>query len=258
MTEQRGGAGNAPGPPWSVDMLADLHAGVLDDAASERLWPMVLADPDALAVIEALDATKADLAALRDAPSPPMPAHVAARIDAALAQEPPVVAPGPSAHPAPVVDLAAARRRRNRQLGWGAGLLTAAAVAVAAIAITVPTTTTGGDPGMAAPSDTTRAVPPPALKGDDVGTALGGTLGMRDYGPLKTEARLSECLEANGIDGNVRPVGVRQVTIDGERAVLVVLTTGELAKYRMVALPTNCGPGKPGTLVDRTVGGGSK
>ncbi|MGH3518320.1 MAG: hypothetical protein ACRDQ7_13055, partial [Haloechinothrix sp.] len=85
MTDSRSGMGGTAGPPWSVDVLADLHAGVLDDATAAHLWSQVQADPDAMAILAALDATSADLGALRDAPAPPMPAAVAARIDAALA-----------------------------------------------------------------------------------------------------------------------------------------------------------------------------
>lgn len=276
MTKQPGGAAVPAGPPWSVDVLSDLHAGVLEDAQAERLWPQVMADPEAMAVIDALDSTRTDLAALRDIPAVPMPADVAARIDAALAQEAPLsapqtpfqasgtpVSPGTAQPPAesvsgpadsgvaPVVDLAAARRRRNKQLGLGAGLLTAAAAAVA-IAV-IPGNTIGGDPrGVLPPSG------PTALTSEDVGKGLGSTLGKLEYGPLKNEARLVECLRANRIDPKIRPVGVREVTIDGTPAVLAVFTTGKLAQYRMVAFPTDCGPDKPGTLVDKTVGGTTK
>ncbi|GAA3430414.1 hypothetical protein [Kutzneria kofuensis] len=69
--------GDSPhgGQPWSVDLLADLHA---DGGDRSRL------DADALAVLAALDATQAELAAL---PPMRMPDDVAARIDAALAAE---------------------------------------------------------------------------------------------------------------------------------------------------------------------------
>src|SRR5438445_13335894 len=87
MTDESRGIGGTIGPPWSVDVLADLHAGVLDDARATELWPIVNADPEARAILDALDATQADLAALADAPAPPMPAEFAARLDAALAAE---------------------------------------------------------------------------------------------------------------------------------------------------------------------------
>ncbi len=251
MTDShRGMGGGTAGPPWPLDVLADLHARALDEAAAARLWPRVQADPEAMAVIAALEATSADLGALRDAPAPPIPATVAARIDTALAAEDGHASDGPAA---PVTDLAAARRRRNRRLGWGAGLLAAAAALVAAVVIAVPTGTTGGTP-MAEQTQGNGGAPL-ALRGDNMGAGLGKALGVRDYGPLENRARLDECREAAGLDPDVRPVGVRPVTIDGHPAVLVVLTTGEFARYRLVAFAPDCGPGTPGVLKDTTVGG---
>ncbi|MGH3761918.1 MAG: hypothetical protein ACRDTB_29705, partial [Actinophytocola sp.] len=87
MTDGKKGAGGPTGPPWSVDVLADLHAGVLDRAESERLWPLVNADPEARAVLAALDEVKVGLGQLGNAPVEPMPARYAARLDAALEAE---------------------------------------------------------------------------------------------------------------------------------------------------------------------------
>jgi hypothetical protein len=75
------GRGDPGGPPWPLELLADLHAGVLDDDVSAELLARVNADPRARATLAALDATRADLAAL---PPLVMPEAVAARIDAAL------------------------------------------------------------------------------------------------------------------------------------------------------------------------------
>src|SRR6266545_182140 len=132
--------GGPSGPPWSVDLLADLHAGALDDQLSSDLWPRVNADPEARAVIEALDVVKVELGQLGSAPAPPMPAHLAARLDAALEAEMFRSAPRQAAAPpvAPVVNLADARRRRNRMMAWGAGVLTAAAAAVAVTVAVLP------------------------------------------------------------------------------------------------------------------------
>ncbi|OOL27519.1 hypothetical protein GQ85_38210, partial [Rhodococcus rhodochrous] len=79
-----------PQPPYSADLLADLHAGVLDDDLAAGLWPAVRRDPDAMAVIAALDSVGRRLRALgaaEDVESPPIPPEVAARIDAALAAD---------------------------------------------------------------------------------------------------------------------------------------------------------------------------
>ncbi|MFE0019931.1 hypothetical protein [Amycolatopsis sp. NPDC059021] len=284
MTDETRGIGGIVGPPWSVDVLADLHAGVLDEQTSADLWPRVNADADARAIIDALESTQSELAALATAPVEPMPAEYAARIDAALAaessarqaaqgprrfpeqaqREPAQPAPGPAPQQAapgiaPVVDLAAARKRRNKRIGWGAGIVTVAAAAVAAIAIIVPATQQSGGPagGIAQPAPSGPAGPAgPTLGGDGSGaqSLLGKSLGVRDFGPLQTEERLDACVAANGIDPAVRPVGVQPVTVEGRAGVMVVYTTGKLAQYRMVAFGADCGPGNPAKLFDKVVG----
>ncbi len=257
MTDETRGIGGTVGPPWSVDVLADLHAGVLDEAEAAQLWPLVNADPDARAILDALDATRADLASLSDAPVEPMPAEFAARLDAALAAEaatfrattrPPAPAPQQTAQ---VTDLAAARRRRNQRLGWGAGILTAAAAAVVAVAVVVPSAKQDSTPNVAAPPPSGPSV---GSDGNGAQALLGKTLGVRDFGPLQTEQRLDQCISAYGLDTKIRPVGVRPVNVEGKSAILTTFTTGKLAQYRLIAFGAECGPGDPAVLFDKIVG----
>ncbi|PRX47706.1 hypothetical protein B0I33_105286 [Prauserella shujinwangii] len=248
MTDESRGHGGVVGPPWSVDVLADLHAGVLDEHEAARLWPQVNADPEARAIIEALEATTADLSALPSEPVPPMPAEVAARIDQALEQE------RQAGAGAPVVSLDAARRRRTRRLGWGAGLLTAAAAVVAGIVLALPAGEEAGTPNVAEPTSAPTDAPALALSGDNLGAAVGEVSGVRDFGPLGTQERLDACLSASGVQVSGRPVGVRPATIDGKRAVLALYPTGQLAQFRLVAVEPGCGPGDPGVLRDEVIG----
>jgi hypothetical protein len=262
MTDESRGIGGTVGPPWSVDVLADLHAGVLDDARAAQLWPLVDADPEARAILDALDATQADLASLADAPAPPMPAEFAARLDAALAAEAAARFPGktqPSARqagPAPqgaqVVDLAAARRRRNKRLGWAAGVLTAAAAAVVAVTIAIPgTSQQPGTPNVAAPPPSGPSV---GNDGSGAQALIGKAVGVRDFGPLRTEDKLDACIAAAGLDPKVRPEGIRPVNVGGKAGVMIILTTGKLAQFRLVAFGADCGPGNPAVLFDKVVG----
>lgn len=246
MTDKSRGI-EAAGPPWSVDLLADLHAGVLDEGDAAQLWARVQADPEARSIIEALEATTADLASLAAAPAPPMPAEVAARIDAALAEE------ARATPVAPVVDFAAARRRRNQRIGWISGVVAVAAAAVAAIAIVVPTSNdTTGVPVAAPPQSGGSSSPALNLRSDQPQAAVGQlSTGVKDYGPLGGAQELSTCLQQAGFAPTASPIGVRPGTLDGQPAVLVLLTTGELAKFRLVALSPQCGP-KP--LLDQVVG----
>jgi hypothetical protein len=264
MTDESRGIGGTVGPPWSVDVLADLHAGVLDDAETSRLWPLVNADPEARAILDALDATQSDLASLADAPAPPMPAEFAARLDAALAAEaaaafPERTQPAPRTAPeqagsgdAQVVDLAAARRRRNKRLGWAAGVLTAAAAAVVAVTIAIPgTSQQTGTPNVAAPPPSGPSV---GSDGSGAQALIGKAVGVRDFGPLRTEDKLDACIAAAGLDPDVRPEGIRPVNVGGKSGVMIILTTGKLAQFRLVAFGADCGPGNPAVLFDKVVG----
>lgn len=249
--------GDTPmGPPWPVDVLADLHAGALDDGLARRLWPMVRQDPEAVAVLDALDATRAELSGLAAGPSIPMPAIFATRLDTAIAVEAatrfgtPVQAPPIPRQPvAPVIDLARARRKRNQRLGWVAGALVAAA-AVAVAVISIPRGTTGGGN----PSAVGGA--PLALRGGQLnGTTLAAAIGHTDYGPLTDVTKRAACLSANGQNPDQTPAGALRVTLDGKPGVLFVLTTGQLAQYRLLVVGEDCAAGKPDLLDNIVIGG---
>jgi hypothetical protein len=279
MTESVTGA---HGPPWSVDLLADLHAGVLDADTSARLWPEVNADPEARAVLAALDSVKVGLGQLAQAPVEPMPAHVAARLDAALAAEartwfgsaPPgsVPPPRPSAPPvprssteppggpspapssAPVTDIAAARRRRNRMAAWGAGVLTAAAAAVGVAFIAMPGTSTDGAP--VAGGRQTQATQPPdgaeppfTLTRENLNPAIGQLTGEKDYGQLENDEGLKACLDGHDIP-SADTVGVHPVTLDGREGIAALVGAGtEPGRYRLVVVSPTCTGDDPAEIL---------
>lgn len=247
-------SGGPSGPPWSVDLLADLHAGALDADTSAQLWPRVNADPEARAVIEALDVVKVELGQLGHAPAEPMPAHFAARLDAALAVEaqrfapaPPRQAPVPSTRAAagPVVDLAEARRRRNRRLAWGVGVLATAAAAVAVVVAAFPGSNQTSGNAVAS------GKPPLAVESNNLSAAIGGVTNEKDYGALKDQEHLDACLKANDIDpATVQTMGVRQVMLDGKSGIMAMLTTGEVGQFRILVVEPTCGPGNPAKILD--------
>jgi hypothetical protein len=264
MTDSMRGAGGPPGPPWSVDVLADLHAGVLDQAESARLWPQVNADPQARAILAALDEVKLGLDRLGKGPVDPMPAQYAARLDAALdaemrasgrvatAPRPPVAAP--------VVDLAAARKRRNRMAAWGAGVLTAAAAAAAIAFVAVPGQETNGTPSAEggtnteAPGDThepgTGAEPPLSLSKGNLGAAIGQLNGKKDFGDLKDAQGLKDCLDAHELPSSGDPIGVSPVTLDGKPGIAAMLGAGtQLGHYRIVVVEPTCTAEEPGEVL---------
>jgi len=195
-------------------------------------------------VVTALARTRADLAAYGER-TPPMPAGLLADIDAALAAErgvPPVDTPGPA-----------------RRTGRRAVLVLVAAAAVVA-AVVVGVLTGVGPAGAPAPSalPTTPAPTPdpevPVLAGGDGPSALRAGLGRSDYGPLGDPGRLAGCLGAHGVPAGARPVGARQVVVDGRAGVLFVLPTGVAARFRVLVVEPGCAAGAPLTLSDTLVG----
>jgi hypothetical protein len=264
MTDSVKGAGGPPGPPWSVDVLADLHAGVLDPAESARLWPQVTADPQARAILAALDEVKSGLDRLGKGPVDPMPAQYAARLDAALDAEMRAsgrvaTAPRPPVS-APVVDLAAARKRRNRMAAWGAGVLTAAAAAAAIAFVAVPGQETGGTPSAEggknteAPGDNqppgNSAEPPLALSKGNLGAAIGQLNGKKDFGGLQDAQGLEDCLDAHQVPSSGEPIGVSPVTLDGKPGIAALLGAGtQQGHFRVVVVEPTCTADDPGTVL---------
>jgi hypothetical protein len=190
--------------------------------------------PDA-ATREALERTRADLAA-HGARTPAMPPGLLADVDAALARarEP---RPGP--------------RHRGRVL---VAVLAAAAAAV--LLVTWITAGSGPAPGPApTASPTVPTVPDVAvLAAGDGPAGLRAALGRTDYGPLTDAGRLGGCLAAHGVPAGVRPVGARQVVVDGREGVLLVLPTGVAARFRLLVVEPGCAAGAPLTVSDTLVG----
>ncbi|KAA8890544.1 hypothetical protein F3087_04540 [Nocardia colli] len=71
-----------PQPPFSTELLADLHADNVTPELREHLWPVVRQDGDALRFVHALDDVSAELRALgrSDQIIHPMPDDIAARL----------------------------------------------------------------------------------------------------------------------------------------------------------------------------------
>ncbi len=196
-------------PEPDVELLADLDAGLLDDDRADEVRAAALADPRFAAVLDALAATRADLAGLTP---PPVPPPVAARWSAALADLDP---------PAPAVP---ARRRRL--------LLAAAALLVALVGAGVVAVTGALDPRTTV-----------AVTGVDLGAVGRGAIGQRDFGPVEPVG----CLAGLGVPGGV--AGGRTVRFEGTPGVLLVVTPGERGRFRVVVVDEACSRLLADTLV---------
>ena len=208
--------------PVDVPALAALDADLPDAAEAAERRRAARSDPRAAEVLDALSATRADLAAL---PEPEVPPAVAARWAAAVAAERPRQPAGrPSGRPL-----------RSR-------VLLAVLAAAAAVAVVVV-----GAPRPGPPVLTVSRVDLVA-----VATAAVGTV---DVGALADPDRRQACLRAVLPDAaGLRLLGGRRVVLDGRPGVLLVLATGTRGGLDVVTVDPGCGPAG-GTLLARvTVG----
>ncbi|MGH4012281.1 MAG: hypothetical protein ACRDTH_29655, partial [Pseudonocardiaceae bacterium] len=208
-------------------------------------------------VLAGLDATVADLAALPTRCPARMPDAVAQRLDAALAVE----AQQDDRHPAdparagyrraaprqPAITVAGRRLRA----GWiGAGVLAAAVMGVALYGVSGVRTWDAPRAGDALGAAAVSPPAPLALSGDDLRGALNHALGARDYGPLSRPEVLRSCLDANDVPVRDKPLGAREVTLDGRRGVILVLPTTQIGQVRLLVVSSGCGPGNPARMAD--------
>ena len=192
----------------------------------------------------ALARTRADLAAYGER-TPPMPAGAARRH-----RRRPRGRARRGARPDHPGEPGPGRRTGRRTVL----VLVAAAAVVAAVVVGVLSAVAPA--GAPAPSalPTTPAPEVPVLAGGDGPSALRAGLGRSDYGPLGDPGRLAGCLGAHGVPAGARPVGARQVVVDGRAGVLFVLPTGVAARFRVLVVEPGCAAGAPLTLSDTLVG----
>lgn len=245
------------GPPFSTDLLADLHAGVLPESVSERMWPLVRQDPEAVAVLDGLDAVSARLAEVgRDhSVATPIPPEIATRINSALGLENP-----PSG--ATVVSLteASARRRRLTWLGVAAASTAAALAVVFALTgvdrsdSTAPTVIASATPTT--PTDAPGRV---ELTGEmDRGQVL-ALVGDADSdagstGALARPDVRSACLSAIGVDGSRPVLGARAVRYQGTDAVLLLIPGPTPPALEALVVGAGCDATHPDLLSRTEIG----
>src|SRR5262245_44660022 len=77
-------AENDPKLPLTADLLAELQAGLLDDATAARVRKQIRDDPAAADALRSLNQVRDDVAGLLASPAPPVPPEVPARVAARL------------------------------------------------------------------------------------------------------------------------------------------------------------------------------
>ena len=245
-----------PTHPYSLELLADLHAGALPESVSAQLWPLVRQDPDAMDVLTALDAVTARLAAAgrESAQGEPLPPEVAERIDRALAEAELQTAPKSSTESTNVVTLVS--RKRGVRFAIVAGVAATVALGVVVTAVVVNSATSSGEVAQ----DLVAEAPPadsPALVVDsdslDASVAY-EVMANRETNDLLASGALPGCLAANGFDSSTSVLGSARVELDGQRGVMLVLPKpDQQTGLTLLAVDTTCGLGHPGVLVRRDI-----
>lgn len=292
--------GAPQGPPWSLELLADFHAGALDQQVADEIREQLHDDQGAHEVLTSLDTMTTSL---RDLPPLTMPEDISDRIDAALRTEaqswhgvspaawssdnqvgqgnaPETVAPvGPAAIPAQpgvfsagpggyapgqheagsqgaqIIDFEQARRRRNRKIGgWIGGLAATAAAALGAVFFAQFTPTTPSSVPQALPSPQGGPTPALTAQAGEISLSQGqfsDAMSSDDYSALADQARVQDCLHANGAAGQ-SPMGARPVTVDGKPAQLFILSTGQIGQFRVLVVDPACSAASPGKISEGT------
>ncbi|MFC9979161.1 hypothetical protein [Gordonia sp. NPDC127522] len=246
--------GDLPDPPYSAEILADLHAGALPDRTAAHIRSRIVDDVAGQSILAALDHTSDDLRSAGPAPAP-VPDQVRADVATTLA------ALGPD--PAPV-DISAGRRRRrpdrsrsrdDRRIA-GRLLLAAAAVIIVAVG-TVGVLRLVSTPDATGPGQTPRAqsssVPTPAGPAG-VAVAL-SVLGRTDGAPFGSVEALRRCTAAHLVPVEVVIVGSGRILVDGTGAAAILLSTGVAGRFDALIVGLDCDLGNP-ALISRGIVGG--
>ncbi|MDH6195623.1 hypothetical protein M2272_002263 [Mycobacterium frederiksbergense] len=222
--------------PIPAELLADLQAGLLDDATAARVRLRVRTDPQAAATLAALDQVRRDLAELgQDADSaPPVPAEVTARITEVLRAEP---------------GLPSARRWRLVAAAVGGCAVVVAAVLGVSMLLRPP--------GPARSTMTSlgqiTVSPPRSAIGLSESQLLDLLSVPPELGPLADPRHRTACLAALGYPSGVRILGARPLDVAGSRGVLVLLPADTPDTVVALVVAADCDAGHAGLLADTMV-----
>jgi hypothetical protein len=231
-------------PPPTVEALADLQAGLLDDDAAARLRKLVRTDADVRQTMDALNRVRREVAALgTDSSSAPDvdPAAVD-RIGATLRAE-----RAGAAH-------TVGRGRLPRSARLTVAVTGLAAVAVAAwlgtrALIVAPVSTTSRPTTI---EHITVSRPPQTIPLSDQ-QILVLVDHEPDFGPLTDPRRRASCLSGLGYPANAGVLGARPIEIAGHPAVLLLLPGDAPGAVKAVAVAPTCSAANTGLSADRIV-----
>ncbi|RPA64738.1 hypothetical protein EF294_06325 [Gordonia oryzae] len=256
-----------PEPPYSVDQLTDLDAGILEPTLAMHIRSRLADDPGARKVLAALKDLRVDL---RDLPvsERPVPEWVDARTQQTLARIAAEVGSGRGAdgsgdggrddESSDTVVTQFRRRRQLRSAPQAVALLSVAAAVLIAVIVGVVLVNHSAQTGAAnrvqadgipMSSSVARTVTTPGAA-----TVL-SVLGRTDGAPFTSTAALRRCTAANGVSAATPILGSGPVTVNGVRQVVILLATGTAGRFLALVVGPECDSGNPATISRTIIGG---
>ncbi len=231
-------AGREP-EPITPELVADLQAGLLDDATAATMRHRVRTDPEAAALLASLEQVRRDLADLGNdaASAPDVPAAVTARLGTALRDQ----------RPAHTV-----RHTPRWQLtALVAGLAAAAVGVVVGVLMLMrePASTLSGGP-TAERITVSRPATELPLSTPQIVRLLSQS---PDYGPLADPERRASCLSGLGYSAATTVLGARPVDMDGRPAVLILLPADTPMTVLALVVEPGCSSAHTGLLANTLV-----
>jgi hypothetical protein len=223
--------------PVTVDLLADLQAGLLDDQTAARLRQRARTEPNIAGQLAALDRVRRDVAALGvgSSSAPAIPADVTAQIGTALRSEPPPASAQPS---------------QSRHVAAAAGV----AALIAAGAVGTAMLLGGGSAGDVASAPSSVATPRVSgglpLSEGQIAALLRQPPAL---GELADPRRRVSCLSGLGYPTSTAVLGGKPLLVDGVPAVLMLLPGDVPGRINAVVVAPECSAVDTGLVVSSVV-----
>lgn len=227
-------------PPLTVELLADLQAGLLDEEAAARVRKRVRADPKAQRTLRALHRVRRDVATVGADPASAAapPPHVTDNISAALRAAGSAHSARPPVHPARAVAVVAGLGAALAAIGVGTAALLRAPGPTASTPVTAEHITVSTPP-MVIPLSREEIL---------------GLLDRRpDYGVLNDAGRRASCLAGLGYPASTRVLAARPVEINARPGVLLVVPGDAPDELAVYAVAVNCSAADTGLLATTDV-----
>lgn len=228
-TDQPGAMG-LPEPPYSPELIADLHADALAPDVAAHIRARIVDDPQAQETLASLDRTQALLRGLPIVEREVPPA-VHAATDRTLARIAADQRRPPATH-----------QRRVRAVAIAASLLI-----VVAVALTAWQVTRSDDPAP------TIARPPSTLTAGEAATAL-SFVGRSTAAPFESMIALRRCTAANDVPASTPVVGSGETRLRQRLTIVILLATGVAGRFDVLLVRPGCDTGNPATIARSTIG----